>query len=127
MSQIVQQYLLYGVLALLGTIIFLWLYNRRENRRKHALALANIMREWGLSWFAEGYDFYAVGDYSGLAYKVKEVVSSVRSDEAMVMKLKDVTRKVTTYAVKNDVALAGELREILKLSITPNTPPPSTN
>ena len=32
-----------GVAALLGTVLVLWLYNRREKRRKHAIELAKLM------------------------------------------------------------------------------------
>lgn len=68
-------------------VVGLWLYNRREARRKRALRFANIMREWYLEWFAEGFDMYAVGDYSGLAYKVREIVETVNSGEVMLLKL----------------------------------------
>ena len=107
------QYVLFGVAALIVTVVVLWLYNRREKRRKHALALAGLMNQWGLKWFAEAYECYAVGDYSGLAWKVKEVVESVRSDEAMVAKLWDVATKVTSYAAENDPVKAAALRKIL--------------
>ena len=43
------------------------------------------------------YEMYAVGDYSGLAWKVKEIVEAVRSDEAMVGKLWEVAEKVAAY------------------------------
>jgi hypothetical protein len=39
----VWQYVLLGVAALLATVLVLWLYNRREKRRKHALQLAKLM------------------------------------------------------------------------------------
>jgi len=97
-----------------AVLVVVWLYNRREKRRKHALELANLMRDWGLGWFAEGYQMYAVGDYSGLAHKVKEVVGAVRSDEAMAAKLWEVGKKVAEYAVKNDPTKAAELLGILQ-------------
>ena len=102
-----------GVVGLLVTVVVLWLYNRREKRRKHALELARLMNQWGLGWFAEAYECYAVGDYSGLAWKVKEVISAVRSDEAMVAKLWDVATKVATYVAAGDQTKADELRKIL--------------
>jgi len=108
------QYVLFGVAALAATVIVLWLYNRRETRRKHALELARLMNQWGLGWFAEAYECYAVGDYSGLAWKVREIVSAVRSDEAMVAKLWDVTLKVASYAAANDATKADALRKILE-------------
>ncbi len=107
------QYVLYGGAALAVTVIVLWCYNRRERRRKHALELARLMNQWGLGWFAEAYECYAVGDYSGLAWKVKEVISAVRSDEAMVAKLWEVATKVATYVATSDQSKADELRKIL--------------
>ena len=107
----------YGILAaigLVGALIGLKLYNRREKRRKHALELANLMRDWELTWFAGAYEMYAIGDYSGLVGKIKEVVQAVRSDEAMVLKLMDVTKKVCTYLAANDPVKAGELQAILQ-------------
>ena len=72
-----------------------------------------LMDQWGLHWFAELYADYAVGDYSGLAYRIKEIVEAVRSDEAMVGKLGEVAKKVATYVATNDPTKAAELRAIL--------------
>lgn len=107
------QYAILAGVALAATLVGLWLYNRREKRRKHALALMRLMDQWGLQWFAEVYADYAVGDYSGLVRKIKEIVEAVRSDDAMVAKLWEVTKKVTAYAVANDSVKAEELRTLL--------------
>ena len=74
---VVWQYVLLGVAAFVVVLVFLWIYNRREKRRKHALQLAKLMNRWGLDWFAEAYEMYAVGDYSGLTWKVKEIVEEM--------------------------------------------------
>jgi hypothetical protein len=116
---LVWQYVLLGAAGLLVTVVVLWLYNRREKRRKHALQLARLMNRWGMEWFAEAYEMYAVGDYSGLAWKVKDIVEAVRSDEAMVTKLWDVAKKVAAYAAENDPARAEELRTILGAVVKP--------
>ncbi len=121
---IMWQYAILGAIALAGTLVGLWLYNRREKRRKHALEIANLMRDWELSWFAGAYEMYAVGDYSGLVHKIKEVVQAVRSDEAMVAKLLDVTRKVCTHVASNDATKAAELIAILRAGNA--KPPPTT-
>ena len=118
---VVWQYVLIGVAALLATVLVLWLYNRRERRRKHAIELAKLMTRWGMDWFAELYEMYAVGDYSGLVWKIKEIVEAVRSDEAMVAKLGDVTRNVATYYAAHDPAKAAELRAILATEKPPAT------
>ena len=111
---VVWQYVILAGVALAVTLVGLKLYNRREKRRKHALELANLMKSWGLQWFAEAYDMYAVGDYSGLVHKVAEIVKAVRSDEAMVAKLGEVAKKVAAYYASNDATKAAELIAILR-------------
>jgi len=111
---VVWQYVILAGIALALTIVGLWLYNRREKRRKHAIELMKLMNRWGLDWFADLYEDYAVGDYSGLVVKIKEIVQAVRSDEAMVLKLADVTRKVAAYYAANDPTKAAELVAILQ-------------
>ena len=111
---VVWQYVILGAIALAGTLVGLWLYNRREKRRKHALELMRLMDQWSLDWFAGLYADYAVGDYSGLASRIKEVVQAVRSDEAMVAKLGEVAKKVATYYASNDATKAAELIAILR-------------
>ena len=115
---IVWQYVILAGVALAVTVVGLWLYNRREKRRKHALELMRLMDQWGLQWFAGLYADYAVGDYSGLAYRIKEVVEAVRSDEAMAGKLWEVGKKVATYYAQNDPAKAAELQTILGAAAT---------
>ncbi len=111
---VVWQYVIMAGVALTMTLVFLWLYNRREKRRKHALQLMRLMDQWGMSWFAGLYADYAVGDYSGLVRRIKEIVEAVRSDEAMVSKLWEVTKKVAQFVAQNDAAKAAELQAILK-------------
>jgi hypothetical protein len=111
---VVWQYVILAFGALAATIAGLWLYNRREARRKHAIELMKLMNRWGLDWFADLYEDYAVGDYSGLAVKVREIIVSVRSDEAMVAKLGEVAKKVAAYYAANDATKAQELIAILQ-------------
>lgn len=111
---LIWQYVILAGGALALTMIGLWLYNRREARRKHAVALMKLMNRWGLDWFADLYEDYAVGDYSGLVVKVREIVHAVRSDEAMVAKLGEVAKKVAAYYAANDATKAQELIAILQ-------------
>jgi hypothetical protein len=111
---VIWQYVILAGGALAATLAALWLYNRREARRKHAVELMKLMNRWGLDWFADLYEDYAVGDYSGLVAKVREVVRAVRSDEAMVARLAEVARKVAAYYAKNDPTKAQELMAILQ-------------
>ncbi len=108
------QYVILALVAFLLTIGCLWAYNRRETRRKHAIELMKLMNQWGLSWFGGLFEDYAVGDYSGMVAKVKEIIQAVRSDEAIVAKLGDVAKKVATYYASNDATKAQELIEILQ-------------
>ena len=115
---VVWQYVILAGGALALTVAGLWLYNRREVRRKHAIELMKLMNRWGLDWFADLYEDYAVGDYSGLAVKVREIIVSVRSDEAMVVKLGEVAKKVAAYYAANDPTKAQELVAILQSAKT---------
>lgn len=117
-NPVVWQYIALGFIALSVTIIVLWAYNRREGRRKHANQLAKLMSKWGLDWFAEGYEMYAVGDYSGLVHKVREIVQSVRSDTAMVAKLDDCFWKVLDY-YKGDPSKVAEILKRLPAQDAP--------
>jgi hypothetical protein len=121
---LIWQYVILAGIALAATLLGLWIYNRREKRRKHAIELMKLMNRWGLDWFADLYEDYAVGDYSGLAVKVREIIVSVRSDEAMVAKLGEVAKKVAAYYAANDPTKAQELIGILrnvKSAVVPTT------
>jgi hypothetical protein len=111
---VIWQYVILAGGALAMTLVGLWLYNRREKRRKHAIELMKLMNRWGLDWFADLYEDYAVGDYSGLAVKVREIIVAVRSDEAMVAKLGEVAKKVAAYYAANDPTKTQELIGILQ-------------
>lgn len=111
---VIWQYVILSGGALALTLAGLWLYNRREKRRKHAIELMKLMNRWGLDWFADLYEDYAVGDYSGLAVKVREIIVAIRSDEAMVAKLGEVAKKVAAHYAANDPTKAQELMTILQ-------------
>ncbi len=96
-------------------LTFLWLYSRREKHRKTALEFADLMSEWGLRWFAEGYRQYAVGDYSGIVYKIAEVTKAVRSDKVLLSKLDDVFWKVLEH-YKDDPAKVAEIKKRLEVA-----------
>jgi len=113
---IAYQYATLGVGAVLLTLGVLWLYNRREKRRRHAIELMKLMNTWGLDFFSSIYQDYAIGDYSGLVHKVAQIVTAMRSDEAMVAKLHDVTKKVCTYYAEHDPAKKAEMLKVLQQS-----------
>jgi len=110
---VVWQYVILAGIALGATLLGLWLYNRREKRRKHAIELMKLMNQWGLDWFADLFELYGVGDYSGLVAKIGEVIKTIRSDTAMVARLGEVAKKVAAYYAQNDPTKAAELQKIL--------------
>jgi len=111
------QYLILAGVALALTVAGLWLYNRREKRRKHAIELMKLMNRWGLDWFADLYEDYAVGDYSGLVVKVKEIVTGPSAaTKRWSPNWGDVARKVAAYYATSDAAKAQELMAILQKS-----------
>ena len=126
---VVWQYVILAGGALMATVVGLYLYNRVEKRRKHAIDLMKLMNQWGLAWFADLFEDYAVGDYYGIAVKVKEIVQTMRSDEAMVAKLSEVAKKVAAYYAVNDPTKAKELMTILQTAAVPTasaTPKPQS-
>jgi hypothetical protein len=115
------QYVILSGGALLLTLLGLYLYNRVEKRRKHAIELMKLMNQWGLNWFSDLFEDYAVGDYYGIAVKVKEVMQTVRSDQAMVAKLDEVAKKVAAFYAAHDPTRAQELMAILQPAVAPVT------
>jgi hypothetical protein len=110
---VVWQYVILAGAALMLTVTGLFLYNRVEKRRKHAVDLMKLMNQWGMTWFADLFEDYAVGDYSGIAVKIREVVETVRSDQAMVARLEEVAMKVAHYVADNDATRARAMLDIL--------------
>jgi len=58
----------------------LWLYNRRESRRRKAAALAAEFGAWGLSKLSAALSCYAIGDYSGFVEAVHALLERIRAD-----------------------------------------------
>lgn len=65
---------------LTGIFLALWLYNRRESRRRRAAALANEFGAWGLTKLAHALSCYAIGDYSGFVESVHALLERIRAD-----------------------------------------------
>ena len=67
------------IIALCGVVAWLaakWLFKKDteiENRRRAAGQLAAKLREMGFTELPEFFIDYSVGDYSGMAYKLKAV------------------------------------------------------
>lgn len=110
-----------GSIAFALVIAALWLYNRREQRRKRAMKFADVLKEWHLNWFADAYEMYAVGDYSGLAYKVKEAFDTVNSGEQMLLRFDKCFFKILDY-----YALKPDKREAIQKVMDATKPPATT-
>jgi hypothetical protein len=65
---------------LCGIFFALWIYNRRESRRRKAAALANEFGAWGLSKLAHALSCYAIGDYSGFVEAVEALLKRIQTD-----------------------------------------------
>jgi len=103
-------------------VVALWLYNRREGRRKIAISLANLMRKAHLDWIAEVFDMYAVGDYSGLFHKVRELVKMMTDEKRLMDALFKVALKVCEYAAEHDPGMAAKLAAKLGFKAAKETP-----
>lgn len=57
-----------------------------EDRRRHAIKLSGTLRGYGLSWFPELLDKYAVGDYSGMAQDIQTMVGLFTQSPDVVVK-----------------------------------------
>jgi len=79
------------IIALCGVVAWLgakWAFKKDteiENRRRAAGQLAAKLREMGFTELPEFFIDYSVGDYSGMAYKLKAVAQKMMSGEKGVL------------------------------------------
>jgi len=109
------QWLGMGVTVFLAVVLFLWLWNRRERRKMRYMEIASLLHKWGLDWTAELFEALVVSNYLGkdsVGRKIREVVSVLRTDKAMVDQLEGVAWKVIDYWRKDPGKIA-ELKERL--------------
>ena len=78
----------------------LWLYNRRESRRRRAAALANEFGGWGLTKLAHALSCYAIGDYSGFVEAVDALLDRIRAD-GLPEVFRDVFEKLLAHFAKD--------------------------
>ncbi len=84
---------------LCAVFALLWLYNRRESRRRRAAALANEFGAWGLSKLANALSCYAIGDYSGFVEAVHALLERIRAD-GLPEVFRDLFEKLLAHFVK---------------------------
>jgi len=125
-------YVAIGLGVLVGVLLLLALYNRREQRRYRARDLADILAEWGLKRLANIFAAYSVGDYSGLVAEIHRL-HELLTKEGLPSVFKEMSRKVFLHfvAVPEDRAwyqeqiAAVEAKALKRGAVNPSAPPPT--
>ena len=99
-----------------------WLFKKDtevEARRRAACQIAASLKEMGFKELPEFYMDYAVGDYSGMAYKLKNLAVKMASGEkAILAELDDVFTKLLSVKLGSKdglVLVKSKLEEAEKL------------
>jgi hypothetical protein len=77
-----------GLIGVCAWFASKWLFKKDtevENRRRAAAHLANKLSEMGFKELPVFFLDYAVGDYSGMAYKLSEVARTMMGGEKAVL------------------------------------------
>lgn len=93
----------YALVGLVAVLIGRWLYKKDtevEDRRRAAAQLAGVYRSAGLIHTAEFLEDYSVGDYSGMAKKIKKAADLLNSKEAGEKVLKDLLARIAEAGKK---------------------------
>jgi len=112
--------------AMLG----LWLWGRREDRRNHALDLAETLKEWGLDILSKLFRAYAIGNYIGkdsVGRTLREIYRELKGSGLLAMLRKVGWKVVEGVFLKNEADRA-TLTELLAKPFVPETklePPPT--
>lgn len=101
------------ILALIAAVGFLgakWLFKKDteiENRRRGAARLAASLKAYGLVRIPEFLIDYSVGDYSGMAEKMKQLAEMfMAGDDAVVKELDAVYERVLAEKLKTEAGRA---------------------
>ena len=89
----------------------LWMYNRRERRRRRAMALATEFGSWGLPRLAHIFECYAIGDYSGFIESIHALHERMKAD-GLPDVFQDLFEKLLTHFAK-DESWRDEIRKIV--------------
>jgi len=107
-----------------------WLFKKDtevENRRRAAAHLANKLSEMGFKELPVFFLNYAVGDYSGMAYKLSEVARTMMGGEkAVLAEMDDVFTKLLAIKLNTAdgrFAVRSKLEEVEKLLAGPVAAP----
>lgn len=120
-SSIAMTLLAVGFVALLAYVVGKWLFRKDtevEDRRRAAANLAGKLREMGLIQTPEFLVDYSVGDYSGMAHKIKKLADLFMSGEAgVIAEFKAVSGRVIDAQLKTEegrALLAAKLSDSVK-------------
>lgn len=112
-----------GFVGLLAYVVGKWLFGKdteTENRRRAAAKLAAKLQSMGLARTPEFLIDYSVGDYSGMATKIKSLAELFLSGEAhVVAELESVFGNVLTAKLKSEdgrALIAAKLADAAKPS-----------
>jgi hypothetical protein len=101
------------ILGLIGVVGFLgakWLFKKDteiENRRRGAAKLAASLKSYGLVRIPEFLIDYSVGDYSGMAMKIKQLAEMfLAGEKAVVDELDAVYERVLAEKLKTEAGRA---------------------
>jgi hypothetical protein len=123
------------IIALCGVVAWLgakWAFKKDteiENRRRAAGQLAAKLREMGFTELPEFFIDYSVGDYSGMAYKLKAVAQKMMSGEKGVLAeigdVFDKLLKIKLMTVEGRLLVRSELEAIEKQMASEAPAPPA--
>jgi len=122
------------IIALCAVVAWLgakWAFKKDteiENRRRAAGQLAAKLREMGFTELPEFFIDYSVGDYSGMAYKLKAVAQKMMSGEKGVLAeigdVFDKLLKIKLATVEGRMLVKSELEAMEKM-LAPAVPEPA--
>ena len=106
-----------------AVVVGKWLFKKDtevENRRRAAAQLAGVLRSLGLKKTPEFLEDYAVGDYSGMAEKIKELVKLfINGEDAVVAEFTQVFDSVLAAKLSTETGrayIAAKLEDATKVT-----------
>lgn len=106
-----------------AVVVGKWLFKKDtevENRRRAAAQLAGVLRSLGLKKTPEFLEDYAVGDYSGMAEKIKELVKLfINGEDAVVTEFTQVFESVLQAKLSTETGrayIAAKLEDATKVT-----------
>jgi hypothetical protein len=115
-----------AVLALVAVVGWLgakWIFQKDtevEDRRRGAVKLAGSLKAYGLTKIPDFLSDYAVGDYSGMAMKIKALADMFMQGEAgVITEFNQVFDKVLGEKLKSEAGrafIAAKLSDVVKPS-----------